>query len=227
MTIGFGLALAVRPHLAGVLAVSACVAEWSAREWTARHLGQSVVASALMIWLLVTAFGLLGLSATDSDALEAYVLHTAQQTNIGGSAFDRSDSLLASVPMAFVNILCRPLITEVHSPMALASSLEMMAFWGIVLINARHLRPVLRSWRFNRLLRFAIPFTLLYILMLGLTFQNSGIIARQRTLVMPMLLVVLAAVPIAETRRLRVRQTRRVWRTPAPGSSAVGIGSTS
>ncbi len=224
---GLGLAMAIRPHLAGVLAVSACAAEWFARDWTSRRLVQSLLASALMLWLLVVAFGMLGLSGADSDALEAYVLQTAKQTNIGGSSFDRSDSFVVAVPMAFLNILCRPFITEVHSPMALASSLEMMAFWGIVLVNRRNLRAVLRSWRVNRLLRFAVPFSLLYILMLGLTFQNSGIIARQRTLVMPMLLVVLTAVPVGESRRASTGQTRRTWRSPASKLSVVSAGSPS
>ena len=163
MISGLVLALAIRPHVAGVLVVSTCVAEWAARGWTPRRAAQSVLASALAVWLLVVAFGLLGLASADSDVLEEFVLDTAQQTNQGGSAFERSGSFATAVPMAFVNILGRPFVTEAHTPMALVSSLEMVAFWVIVIGNRRQLRSVLQSWRNNRLLRFVIPFSMLYV----------------------------------------------------------------
>lgn len=116
--------------------------------------------------------------------------------------------------MALVNILGRPFLTEANSPLALVSSLEMMLFWGLVFHHRQGLRSVLRSWLSNRLLRFAIPFTLLYVLMLGITFQNAGIIARQRVLVMPALLSVLAMAQAPRTSRTRVGPSRRVWRRP-------------
>ena len=227
MASGFALALAIRPHLAGVLAVSTCVAEWAARGWTARRVFQSLLASALALGLLVTAFSLLGLANADSDALETFVLDTAQQTNQGGSAFERSGSLAMALPMAFVNLLGRPFVTEAGNPMALVSALEMMAFWVLVIRSRRQLGSALRSWRNNRLLRFAIPFSVLYILMIGLTFQNLGIIARQRALVMPALLMVLAATATtATTARTQAGVThfRRVWRHPGATSSPAPIG---
>ncbi|RPI57369.1 MAG: hypothetical protein EHM55_02095 [Acidobacteria bacterium] len=208
---GFALALAVRPHLAGVLAISACVAEWTSRGWTPRRVAQSLVASAGALWLTIRALELLGLSGTDLASMQEFVAYTGQQTYQGGSAFDRP-TMAAAIPMSFINILCRPFITEANNGMALASSLEMMALWAIALLNLRNLKSVLQSWRSNRLLRFAIPFALLYILMIGLTFQNFGIIARQRTLVMPALLLLFAAKPVVAMRRARTVPTRRVWR---------------
>ena len=103
--------------------------------------------------------------------------------------------------------------------MALLSSLEMMVFWLLVLRHGHRLRAVLRSWQSNRLLRFAIPFALLYVVMLGITFQNFGIIARQRALVMPALLSVVAMVGARRTYRTQVRPYRPVWRRPAPQPS--------
>jgi hypothetical protein len=224
MVSGLTLALAIRPHVAGVLAVSVCVAEWAARGWTARRAVQAVLASAMAIWLLIVAFDFLGLASADADVLQDFVLDTAAHTNQGGSAFEQTGNLVTALPMAFVNILCRPFVTEAQNPMALVSSLEMVAFWVLVFANGRQLWLVLRSWRFNRLLRFAIPFSLLYILMIGLTFQNLGIIARQRALVMPALLLMLAAaVPAARTQRSKVTPYRRVWRDPAPTLSIASI----
>jgi len=214
MVSGLALAMVIRPHLAGVLAVSICVAEWTSRDWTFRRVAQSIVASAAALWLLTSALDLVGLGGADLDSMQAFVAHTAQQTHQGGSSFERASPAFA-VPMAFFNMLCRPFITEANSPMAFVSSLEMMAFWLLVFRHGRRLRSVLQSWRSNRLLRFAIPFALLYILMLGITFQNAGIIARQRALVMPVLLSLVAMVPAARARRAPVKQYRRVWRRPA------------
>jgi hypothetical protein len=226
MICGCALALAIRPHVAGVIAISACVAEWTSRDWTLRRMAQSLVASAAALWLITSALGQLGLGGADLDTVHTFVLHAGQQTNQGGSSFERA-GLAAAIPMAFVNTLWRPFITEANSPMALVTSLEMLLFWGLALRNARNLRSVGRSWRSNRLLRFAIPFALLYVLMIGLTFQNFGIIARQRALVMPALLLVFATAPAARIRRVQRTPTRRVWRTAAPAPSLAAVGRSS
>ncbi len=219
---GLLLAMVIRPHVAGVLAISLCIAEWTSRGLTGPRLAQTVLTSAFAMFLLVNSLSLLGLENADMGTIEGFVQDTAARTRQGGSAFEQSSgSLVESIPMAFVNMLCRPFITEATSPMALASSLEMMALWGLMLRNRRSLWSVLRDWRTNRIARFAIPFTLLYIVMIGVTFQNFGIIARQRALAMPLLLLTFVAVPSV---RMRVPQSsavqprlRRTWNTaPAP-----------
>ena len=149
-----------------------------------------------------------------------------QQTNQGGSSFDRGD-MATAIPMAFVNILFRPFITEANSPMALVSSLEMLVFWALALRNVFHLKSMLQGWRGNRLLRFAVPFALLYVLMIGLTFQNFGIIARQRTLVMPALLLLFAAAPAAGARRVIVTRPRPAWRSAATSPSLAPVAKSS
>jgi hypothetical protein len=109
--------------------------------------------------------------------------------------------------------------------MALVSSLEMVAFWALAIRFRRRLWSVLRSWRTSRLLRLVIPFALFYILMIGISFQNLGIIARQRALVMPALLLVLAEVSAAQTRRVAVaspQRGRRLWNTPTPALAPAG-----
>jgi hypothetical protein len=219
MTAGLSLALVIRPHLAGVLAVSTCVAEWTTGGWTTRRFAQSIFTSILAVWLLVKAFGMLGLEQADYGSIESFVLHSSGQTFQGGSAFDRADSLPVAVPMAFLNILFRPFIIEAHSSMALVSSLEMMVFWWVVIRNRRHIATRLRSWGDNRFVRFAVPFVLLYIVMIGITFQNFGIIARQRALVMPALLLVMAGVPAfgRHRRRAVAGRPRRIWNDMSAG----------
>ena len=214
---GFALALAIRPHLAGVLAVAICVAEWTSREWTFARLLQSVVMSALAVWLLVTAFGMLSLA--DIEAAEQLLRTTAEQTNQGGSAFDTGGGYATAIPMAFVNILFRPFITEANSPMALVSSLEMMAVLG-----ARVPQPAARAVQSAVVAAQSAPEICDSVhvslrLMIGLTFQNFGIIARQRALVMPMLLLMFVAAPGAPGAQRAARHAaaprRRVWRSDA------------
>ncbi len=216
---GLALAMAIRPHLAGVLAVSVCVAEWTRREWTFARMVQATLVSAVALYVVISSLDLLGLGGADLDTMEAFIVQTGGQTNQGGSAFERA-GMAAAVPMAFITILCRPFITEANSSLALLSSLEMMAFWLLVFRYGRNLRSILRSWQANRVLRFAIPFTLLYVLMLGLTFENFGIIARQRALVMPALLSLVAMARAPRTSRARVSPSRRVWGRPAQPSPA-------
>jgi hypothetical protein len=220
--LGFALVLAVRPHLAGVLAVATCWAEWTSRTWTPGRLLQSVVMSAVSLWLLVTAFGMLNLP--DIEAAEQLLRDTAEHTNQGGSAINSGGGYATAIPMAFVNILFRPFITDVTSVTTLVSSLEMMTLWALVFRNRRRVWSSLRSWQQNRLLRLAIPFTFLYVLMIGLTFQNVGIIARQRALVMPMLLLMFVAAPGASgVRAQSVRRSqprRRMWGNDAGRSLA-------
>jgi hypothetical protein len=211
MGTGLALAMAIRPHLAGVMAVSVCVAEWTRREWTFARTIQTVLASAVALWVVISSLDLLGLGGANLDTMQDFVVHTAGQTNQGGSSFEGS-GMVTAVPMAFFNILCRPFVTEANNLLALVSSLEMMAFWLLVFLYGRGLRSALRSWQSNRLLRFAIPFAFLYVLMLGMTFQNFGIIARQRALVMPALLSVLAMARAPRTSGAPVRPNRRIWR---------------
>jgi hypothetical protein len=217
---GLALAMIIRPHLAGVLAVSVCVAEWTSREWSARRLTQAIVASAFSMWALIHALDLMGLGGADVDAFETFMLDAAGNTNQGGSAFERAGAVMA-IPMSFLNILCRPFITEARSPMAIVSSLEMMTLWVLAIRNRRNLKASLQTWRTNRLMRFAVPFSLLYVLMIGMTFQNFGIIARQRTLVMPAVLIVIAAIPAARATFARTAYPqRRLW-TPKASTASI------
>jgi hypothetical protein len=181
------------------------------------------------IWLIVAALDLLGLAAPNSETLQAFILETAENTNQGGSAIERSSTSPATaIPMAVVNILGRPFVTEAHNTMALVSALEMMVFWGLVMYSRRRLASVFWRWRSNRLLRFASLFSVLYVLMLGVTFQNLGIIARQRTLVMPalLLMVAAAAAPAVQPRRTKAMYGRRVWSTATAASPSVAVTST-
>ena len=73
----------------------------------------------------------------------------------------------------------------------LVSALEGLVLIGLVIWRRRQIWNSLRNARRNRLIGFSITFLVLYATMLGFAIANLGIIARQRVLVLPMLLLLL------------------------------------
>lgn len=196
LLLGLGFCLLVRPHLATVFAVSLAASYWLSlgRRWTFGTLVQAAVSAILAVVIFSQALTQLGLADADLEGVQEYIQYRASLTTVGGSTIEtaRGQGLLA-VPMAFVNILMRPFPWEAHNAFALVSALEIAVFWWLVWRRRRALGLALRTWRSNRLLRFALPTIFLYVLMIGLTFGNLGIISRQRTLIFPFLFLVLEA----------------------------------
>ncbi len=121
-----------------------------------------------------------------------------QQTITGGSSIGAVPAGILGIPVVFVNVWARPFPWEVHNLTALVSAVEIVLLWWLIWKNRSPLWTALRHWRENRLVRFAVPLLILYTLMIGLTFGNLGIIARQRTPVYPFLLLLIASVPRRE-----------------------------
>lgn len=208
---GLGLAWAVRPHVAAVLIVSAMISHWFLRQKRGKGpvgLLRNVLVAVLALVVAVAALQRLGVDQVDVESVQEFMSHRAQLTATGGSEIMPSGGWLA-IPMAFVNILMRPFPWEAHNAMALVSALEIVVLWFFVWRRRRTIWIALRRWNRNRLLSFALPFAVLYVLMIGLVFFNLGIIARQRVLVMPFLLLLLEARPLSAARLRALRRRRR------------------
>ncbi|MDX1383095.1 MAG: hypothetical protein R3190_05580 [Thermoanaerobaculia bacterium] len=200
---GVGLAFLVRPHVAAVLALSVGVAEWL-RSWqrmTARRAVEMAVIAIVGVGVLAGMSTQLVAQRPEFDNLTDLMLWQRDQTEQGGSNIGAAPLTPAGVPMAFVNIWMRPFLWEAHNLTALFAAAEITAFWGLVLWRRRETWAALRNWRRHRLLRFGLPFLLGYTLMIGIAFGNLGIIARQRTLIFPFMLMFLLAVPELGPRR--------------------------
>ena len=133
--------------------------------------------------------------------------------------------------MAFVNIWMRPFPWDVHNVMALFSALEVIVLWVLAVHRRGVVLLALKHWRRDRLLAFGFPFLAGYTLMIGLTFANLGIIARQRSPLFPFVFLLLtgggafagalAARPAAEPApRQRGRQAAAAAAATATPSSA-------
>lgn len=191
---GLGLTLMVRPHLAAIFAGALAASYWLAigRRWSLWTSVQAVASAILAFFIFTQALTQLGLGEADLEGVQEFVQYRSALTAVGGSSIETAGTQgLMAVPLAFVNILMRPFLWEAHNAFALISALEITVFWVLVWRRRRALWISLRKWRSTPLLRFALPAIVLYVLMLGLTFGNLGIISRQRTLLFPFLFLVL------------------------------------
>jgi predicted lipid-binding transport protein (Tim44 family) len=89
------------------------------------------------------------------------------------------------------------------------ASAEVMLFWAMMWRSRRAVRRVLRRWRSMPFLVFGAGFGSLWATLIGVTFVNLGILARQRTLMMPFLVGILALAIALEARDRRSRSAER------------------
>ena len=211
---GLGLAFALRPHVAAVLGLATLAAYWlqSWRRLSLRRFVELAAAMVLSLLLLTSMAAQFGLDA-DLEGVQEFVSYRSGQTMEGGSALGGAPAGLAAIPMAFVNIWMRPFPWDVHNLMALFSALEVLGLWAVVWWRRRTVAFVFRRWRHDRLLAFALPFLAGYTLMIGLTFANLGIIARQRSPLFPFVFMVVTAAGaglVIEQRQRRAARRRRL-----------------
>jgi hypothetical protein len=188
---GLGLTFCVRPHVAMVLAMAAVTAQWLG-SW-GRFSIRRVLEAVLVVVLALGAFSGMraqfGLENADFEGMKEFVEFRSGQTLQGGSNIGGVPLGVAGVPLAFVNVWMRPFVWEAHNATAAFAALEIAAFWFLLWQRRRTVRLALKSWRQHRLLRFTLPFLLLYTLMIGIAFGNLGIIARQRAPIFPFMLM--------------------------------------
>ncbi len=188
---GLLLAGMVRPHIAGVAAVAMAAGAIMVR---GRGLTGTWYFQAL-VWLVamgVTVYlsaGALGIES--AEAAVDLVEQQAAGSNIGGSAAGDISVSPLQVPNALLRALFRPFVWEANSPFMLVAALEVLVLVGLMVWRRRELGASLRDWRRHRLIGFSLSFVVLYAVLLGFSMSNLAIIARQRVLLLPMLLLLL------------------------------------
>lgn len=187
VALGVAVVFAIRPQVAAIV-VLAMAMSYVLRP---QNLGPLRVLESLAI-LAVGLFVMANLLEPEvGDAslasVEGYVEYNSAMTAQGDSEVGAAGFGLASIPLAILNVLFRPFPWEAHNLSSLISALEVVLMWGLIYWKRRQVMAALRNWRHSRLLRFALLFTLLYVIGLGMNIGNLGIIARQRVLVFPLL----------------------------------------
>jgi hypothetical protein len=134
---------------------------------------------------------------------------TEARTAQGSSAFDPvAVNSPLDVPLAAVTVLFRPLPFEVGSVQMLLTSAEGVLLAALAVVSWRRLASIPRLMWSMPYVMFSLVFVVLFVCVFS-SFANFGILARQRTQMLPFLFVLLALPPVA----------RRFERPAAPVSA--------
>jgi len=122
----------------------------------------------------------------------------------GGSHFEaaRIDGI-SEYPWGFVTVLFRPFPHEASSLPMLMTSIEALVLAGLVFAAIPRLAAAFRGIREEAYLAYALSFTVVFVYLFS-ALGNFGILARQRAMTIPLVLLVVAL----PTAKERVRQRR-------------------
>ena len=192
----FGTAI-IRPHIA-VLLFAALIVGQLFRPASTRVTGILSKFAGLLVmgaaaWVLATQSAqLLGTDDITFQSVTQSLDMAGGRTTQGGSEFTPVpvESPLA-LPAAAFTILFRPLPWEASNAQLLIQSLEGLFLLGLTLASWPRLRQLPGTMRRNPFVLFCVVYTLSFIVAFS-TFANFGILARQRVLMLPFFLVLLA-----------------------------------
>lgn len=187
----------LRPHLAVLLFAALFVAQLF-RPTAARTTGVVskvagvVVLGAAAVLLTTQSASFLGIDDLSLQAVSDTVNSASEQASEGNSSFESSPiQSPVDLPRAVVTVLFRPFPFEAHNAQMLIQGLE-----GLLLIyltvkawpQLRHLPSLMRR---NPYVTFCVVYVLAFVWAFS-GFGNFGILARQRVLMIPFFLVLLA-----------------------------------
>ncbi|MEN8238863.1 MAG: hypothetical protein ABFR53_06625 [Actinomycetota bacterium] len=198
-SVGVAGAAAVRPHVALILVSSLAVAiifrkRAKGEKFSIKRLVAIAATGSVLVAATVVAamnFGIdfsSGISTT--DGIERVIGNVEKNTSGGGSGVEGGIiSSPAEFPAGFVKVLFRPFPTEAGTPQVMASSMEGMLLLGLLLWRLIPILKNLRHIRSHPYVLYAFVFTIGFVIAFS-SFNNIGLLARQRSQVMPFLLVV-------------------------------------
>lgn len=196
-----------RPHVAVIVFASMGVAYLLRRGGSVipgtstlvKIVGSVVLVAGLMFGIAAASDALkIGTAADESPSISAVLDETVRRTGQGDSSIEavRVNSPL-DYPQAVVNVMFRPFLWEARSATVLFSALESTVLVLLFVFGWRRITAIPRAALVHPYLAFAILFTILFVLAFS-SIGNLGIIARQRTQVLPFVLLILAW-PAAQT----------------------------
>jgi hypothetical protein len=198
--LGLGLwgATTVRPHLA-LMVLAALAPAWLARPSGRNRLGLSPYfrafgfAALILVLLVVVAQAetFFGVERLDSEGAQEVATITEEQTAQGGSEFANTRVRSPTdIPVAAVTILFRPFVWEANSAQGLVTAAEGLVLVALVAVSWRQLLALPRTMVRNPYVLYCFLFTLAFIVAYS-SFNNFGLLVRQRAQMFPFFLVLL------------------------------------
>lgn len=188
-------AAAIRPHVAAMVVAALVFALVLARGFGPRMTGLGRVV--VLLASVIALFSLVSVAVSDlgideaSGGLEGFLTEQERLTGGGGSAVTGAPvQNPLDLPEATLRVLFRPLPHEAHNPAAMLSALEGALLLAMVIWRFPSLWENIKFVRRYPYLLFALIYTGEFVVAFSAVF-NLGILARQRTQVMPLFLALL------------------------------------
>jgi hypothetical protein len=158
----------------------------------------------------------LGVESLTQESVQETLTTTAESTGQGGSGFTAVQvSSPLDFPLATVTVLFRPFPNEAGSAQSLIAAIEGMILLILCATSWRRLRSVPGRMRSQGYVAYSVGFILVFIFAFS-SFSNFGLLARERTQMLPLLLVLLALPKALPKRRHTARGPDATPRTARP-----------
>ncbi len=198
--LGLGLwgATTVRPHLA-LMVLAALGPAWLARPSGRNRLGLSpyfrAFGFAVLILVLLAVVSqaetFFGVERLDAEGAQEVATYTETQTAQGGSQFQNTRvNSPTDVPVAAITILFRPFLWEADSTQGLVTAAEGLVLLGLLALSWRQLWALPKTMVRHPYVLYCLLFVLAFIVAYS-SFNNFGLLVRQRAQMFPFLLVLL------------------------------------
>ncbi len=194
----------VRPHLLALVSVAAGCAYLVGRVRSSDQ-GVGYLLSrpvGLLVITLLVAFTVsqgakfLGIESLSVSSIERELDQQTEASAQGGSRFDNGGNSLNPLylPRGAVTVLLRPFPWETDTSTQLLASLESALLAGLLVVRLPSLRRSITDARSSPFLLYCWTLTILYCMTFS-SFANFGLLVRQRSLVLPALLVLVSVTP--------------------------------
>jgi hypothetical protein len=207
LPLGIGLlgALTVRPHMIGIAAVAMMAGLiLGSRRFVSTSPVLYVVVMAVIfmgaLYLVPLGAQYAGLSDTSLEALQGYIDQRQTSTGGGGSGFTfPSITDPTNFPEIAVTIIARPFPWEAHNLQAFIQSADGAFLILLMLWKIRRIGQAVRSISSNPYVTFILVYTVLFVIAFT-TVANFGTLARERAMLLPFLLMLIAFLPAPKPR---------------------------
>jgi hypothetical protein len=203
MVLGLWLAAFVRPHVAGLIAVSMAGAylfrrpreELQQLAPVVKGIGVVVVGIIALVAVVKADEFLRSQGVDTSRGVTSALTDVSYRTGSGGSSYQ--PSILQSparAPIALVTVLYRPFLFEAHNTQAVFAALETTFLLFFSIVRFPWVLAALRSIRRQPYVAFAFLYTGVFVLAFS-SFANFGLLARERVQLFPLYLVLFTIPP--------------------------------
>lgn len=209
---GAGILFAVRPHMALIATISLVVAVLASvvvgfagstdKRGNAKRFAIRIVTLVLLLTGATIATSQLSVLVGDADSegISTVLERTQERTATGNSQYESvMVTSPADMPMAFVTVLFRPFPHEAGSVNGLVAASEGALLLTLFVVCRRRVLAWAKALISRPYLVYCLVFTLAFVAAFSYI-SNFGILARQRTQMMPLALTMLAMHPTPRTR---------------------------